>query len=158
MEEAKLGDVSIESGVLAIGDPVLQAVNLHPDKWVQQIKDGKAICVGTGGDGLFGVIVRESNDSFDLLAEEGEKIARLSRPFVVDVPSGRLNISDMAFLDQPNPGMRSIQYGVNPGVYECMIYLCENEAKEFYGYIIVLKRSDRTEAKNENVSDIETLD
>jgi len=149
--------VSIESGVLGIGDPSLQVKGgLHPDYWVEHIRQGKAAGVGTGGDGMFGVIVRKTEDSLDLLPEEGEKISGLREPLTISVPSGKLNVSDMAILDEPDAAGKNL-YLIEPGIYSCMIHMCDNPSKEFFGFVIVLKKSGSPAAINENVREIETL-
>ena len=104
MPDSILGNVSIESGVLGVGDQSLQiSGGLHPDKWLQHVKDGKAAGCETGGDGTFGVIIRVTKESLDLLPEEGEKISSLSSPILISVPTGNLAIADMGFLDDPKP-------------------------------------------------------
>lgn len=154
MSESVLGNVSIESGTLGVGDPTLQVPNLNPDQWLKHIKDGNAVCCDTGGDGTFGVIIRASKDSLDLLPEEGEKISNLSSPILINIPSGKLVVADMGDLGS---SVNSLQYTVGPGIYECMIHMCDNEPKEFLGFVIVLKKSEATEAKNEKVWEIEQL-
>src|SRR3989344_8303654 len=143
-----LGNVSSESGVLGVGDPTLQIPDgLNPDQWLKHIKDGNASCCNTGGDGTFGVIIRTSEDSLDLLPEEGEKISSLSSPTLINVPSGNLVIADMANLGDLKLPAGCVLYSIDPGIYECMIHMCDNEPKEFLGFVIVLKKSEATEAR-----------
>lgn len=158
MPDSILGNVSIESGVLGVGDPSLQiSGGLHPDKWLQHVKDGKAAGCETGGDGTFGVIIRVTKESLDLLPEEGEKISSLSSPILISVPTGNLAIADMGFLDDPKPPMYSMRFKTDPGVYQCMIHMCDNQPKEFLGFVIVLKNAGSTEAKNDKIFEIEQL-
>lgn len=158
MSESLLGSVSIESGVLGVGDPSLQVPGgLHPDLWLQHIKTGNAAACGTGGDGTFGLIIRESKDSLDLLPEEGEKISSLSSPLLINLPTGNVVVADMGNLDDVKPPMHSMQFKVDPGVYQCMIHMCDNPTKEFLGFVVVLKRTDLPEAKNETIWEIEEL-
>ncbi len=155
MDNSVLGNVSIESGVLGVGDPTLQIPDgLNPDLWLKHIKDGNAACCDTGGDGTFGIIIRTSEDSLDLLPEEGEKISSLSSPILINVPSGKIIVADMCDLE---PQVSNIQYSIDPGIYECMIHMCDNEPKEFLGFVIVLKKSEATEARNDKVWEIEQL-
>lgn len=152
------GSVSIESGTLGVGDSSSFIHNgFNPDSLLQHIKEGKAVCVGTGGDGIFGIIIRETKDLFDLLPEEGEKISSLSSPLLINVSSGNLTVSDMSVLGESSKDMNKIEHVIHPAVYECMIHMCDNESAEFFGFVIVLKKTNLEEAKNENVREIEQL-
>lgn len=156
MTTSELGYVTIESGTLGISDSALRVTGgLNPDQWLQQIKDGKAIAVGTGGDGVFGIVVRETENTFDVLPEEGKRIACLATPLLIAIPSGNLCIADRALLDESSNDC--LKYPIDPGIYECMIALCDNEEKEFFGFVLVLKKAEQLSAINNGILEIEQL-
>ena len=158
MTESLLKDVSIESGVLSVGDPTLQPSDgVDPNNWLTHTKDGNAVCCHTGGDGTFGVIIRTTLESFNLLPDEGQLISSLSAPLFLNVTSGAVVVADMAILHEEAQKPQPFLFKVEPGVYQCMIHMCENQESGFFGFIILLKKTDNVIAKNDNLREIEQL-
>ncbi len=153
MEKDKTFSVSVESGVLAIGDPSIQKRDVSPDDLIDLTKEGVALYCATGGDGIFGVILRESTN-FQIQPGDGVKVSSLSSPLLINLPGGVVNVADMYELANTSDE-NSLK--VSPGIYECMVHLCQNEETKFFGFIVILNKSEKKEAQNSNVWEIEQL-
>lgn len=144
--------VQVESGVITVCDSTQRVIDLT--QWLEQIQSGKSVFFGTSGDGTFDIVMREANDSLLSLPEEGRVISKLSAPLRLAINSGNLIVTDAVAVPDVN---NLISLEVDPAIYDCMVYLCDSEVKEFFGFVIVLRRSALTTAENPQVQEIEQL-
>ena len=149
-------DVQIESGLIGVGDPTLaHQGDYDQGKIIDLIKTGRFFCVGTGGDGTFGAILRLVDASEPLAnPKEYKNIISNSSIATIEIKSGNVKCAD--FFDVGRSDIDSPELEVPNGFYNVCFYLKELP-KKFFGFVIVLSKTNKINSELSELKEIETL-
>ena len=133
------GSVSIESGVVSIGDPTLEnsiILNDFDDKNLLEITNqAKRLYFSTGGDGTYDVQLRLIKAMEPVLApSEYKLVAGSTETVILQIPSGKISVGDIHLTSE------DISMDITSGNYKVCTYLFAT--KDFRSYYIVFIQTD----------------
>jgi hypothetical protein len=140
----KAGFANVESGMIALGDPLfgLQPDENCNDKGIAKAEnEERFITVATGGDGDFDIIVRLIDVSEPLVSDKEMKfIEQSTAPKVIKVESGKVVCGDLWSIrdDAKNPFIR-VELPLENGRYK-VAFFHKVMGHKFFGYVAVLSR------------------
>lgn len=156
--KTKLGVVNIESGLIAVGDPLAgYQGSFDTSSVLERMNKGDFYCVGTGGDGSFDVTLRLVGVDEPLLGQKEYKfIVGNSKTALIKISSGFVKCADFWDLSRGKDPSNNfgVGYAIENGFYKVSFYL-KNIPDRYFGFVAVLAKSERQ--KTEELTDIEVL-
>lgn len=152
--KTKLGTVSVESGMISVGDPALgYSSEYNVNDVLDKINQHDFYCVGTGGDGSFDLTLRLVNINEPLLGPKEYKFIKSnSKTSVIRIASGFIKCAD--FWDVSKKEVPGVGFEIENGYYKTAIYFKEIRNK-YLGFVVVLSKT--TDSIDVKISEIEKL-
>lgn len=138
------GEVRIDGGMCLLGDPETTVSETGPqgdDAMLEWMKEGTRLGFQTG-DGVFPAEIRLLEEGRPRLgADELAKVSECTASIVLEVPSGRVALADIASLldEEGRSTSRGLDLDVSPGgTFRACVYATPD------GYAAVLARTEET--------------